>query len=177
MNPLSILKSVIISLLLFNLAWAITACKKNNSNSIKSYMRYKVDGEQKQYDTCYVTLMGQFPNSTPPFYYCAIACGRYGNSGIIATLYNNNEISATQYTEAIFSRTQIPTAILGGYRDANNALYISWQNGWPNYPVTVDITEVTARYVKGKFSGTMRIVDGTNEIAITGGEFLALTNK
>ena len=112
MNPLSILKSVIISLLLFNLAWAITACKKNNSNSIKSYMRYKVDGEQKQYDTCYVTLMGQFPNSTPPFYYCAIACGRYGNSGIIATLYNNNEISATQYPEAIFSRPQLPTAIL-----------------------------------------------------------------
>ena len=138
-------------------------------------MKYKVDGEQKQLDTCYVSMMGQFPNSNPPFYYCSIGGGRYGENGIVATFYGNDEITATQYTEAIFPPARVPAATLGGYKDNDGNLYISWQYGWTNYPVTVTITEVASGYVKGRFSGTMRMVEGTREVRITDGEFLALT--
>lgn len=157
-------------------AFAFISCGKSN-HQLQSYMRYKVDGVSREFDTCYVTLMGQFPNSTPPFYYCSIASGRYGDNGIIITFYNDNDITVKQYTEAIFERTKIPTTVLGGYRDENDKLYISWQNGWPNYPVKLDIKEVSSSYIKGSFSGRMRMVLGTTEREISEGEFAALIKR
>ncbi|MBS1751356.1 MAG: hypothetical protein JST63_15760 [Bacteroidetes bacterium] len=157
-------------------AFIFVSCSKSNSQ-IQGYMKYKVDGVSENFDTCYVTLMGQFPNSTPPFYYCSIASGWYGNNGIIITFYNDNDITAKQYTEAFFSRTKLPAAILGGYKDSNDKLYISWQYGWPNYPVKLDIKEVSSTYIKGSFSGRMRMVSGTTEVDITEGEFVALIKR
>ncbi len=154
-------------------AFIFISCSKS-SNQLQSYMKYKVNGVSEEYDTCYVTLMGQYPNSVPPFFYCSIASGRYGDNGIIITLYNDNDITAKQYTEAIFSRTELPTALLGGYKDENNKLYISWQNGWPVFPVKVDIKEVTSSYIKGSFSGRIRMVSGNTEKDISDGEFVAL---
>ncbi len=169
-------KYLIVTSCIFLLLSTILSCGKDNT-APESYMKYRVDGAEQEFDTCYVTIMGQFPNSNPPFYYCSIAGGRYGNHGIIMTFYNNNDITAKQYTQSVFERTGLPEGALGGYKDQNENLYISWQNGWPYYPVKIDITEIASTYIKGTFSGTMRMVSGTKEVSITEGKFLALIKR
>ena len=165
---------IVISCMLLLLT--MLACGKNNTVP-QSYMKYKVDGIDQEFDTWYVTIMGQFPNSNPPIYYCSIAGGRYNNHGIDMTFYNNNDNTTKQYTESVFERTGLPTGILGRYKDKNDNLYISWQTGWTYYSVKIDVTDIASAYIKGTFSGTMRMVSGTKKVSITEGKFLALIKK
>lgn len=51
---------------------------------------------------------------------------------------------------------------------------VSYQAGWPIYDINVIINEFSADYMKGTFSGKLRLVGGTEVLDITEGEFRAL---
>jgi hypothetical protein len=152
----------------------IAGCSKDTGSSAqeKSYLRFKADGVQEEFSDCNVVFMGIMPSVTPTVYYCHITCGVTEDWSALS-IYTTNPITKNlTYTEEVNSVTGIPIA---GFATKNNdeGEYISWQGGWPYYEVSITLTEVTDKYIKGNFSGKIRQLTGTGIQTITDGEFKA----
>jgi hypothetical protein len=150
-----------------------SGCKKDAVGSERSYMRFKADGVLKDFADCNVVFMGELASVTPTVYYCHITCGVPESYSALSVYTINPITSNNTYTQAINTVTRLPIATLGTYKDNTGDLYISYQAGWPYYDVSITLTEVSAKYVKGKFSGKIRKINGTAVLEITEGEFKA----
>lgn len=166
---------------LFSIAVSILlmiSCSKsqgpNNNNSKASYLKMKINGNLKEYDSCWVSGFSQTSGSLI-YYQWNIKGGVPGDYGGV---YVNDSIpiSVKKYLSTdLNSAVNTPKGGLGAYRPkGTNDIYISYQAGWPLYDVVVEITSINDDYVTGNFHGKMRLVGGDSILNVTDGEFKAL---
>ena len=175
----------LISLLLRYAAFVFLAvcsfwgCKKSVANTGlgDSYMRFKLNGTKKDYGAASATFLAQ-------------TSGVYG-VGIAGVNVNDptNIFSITLYSKTAVSQGAGFTAdyVTGTFFPQGTLAYVEGSKGYgssttfitPAAKVTVQITELSATYVKGTFSGTLYADNGnftTVIYAVTEGEFNAKRN-
>lgn len=152
----------------------LAGCKKNSGESEISFFKMKVNGVQKNYDSCWISGFQQAAG-VQTYYQVNILCGKpgdYAGASVndVAPIKAGNYISANSNPAS-----NTPMAGLGAYRPAGSSnIYISYQGAWPIYNINVTITEYNADYVTGTFSGKLRLLGGTEVLDVTEGEFRAL---
>lgn len=74
------------------------------------------------------------------------------------------------YTYENFTPLNVPQTHIG-YMTEDRTMFVSMTTLFPDYSATISITEITADYMKGTFSGKLTNEDWTASITITNGEF------
>ena len=157
--------------------FSVSSCKKDKDNPSSSgyYVKFKLDGEDKQYSGITAAVF----TTALPLYGCAMV-GEIQQSGTVyegmgINIYNDEAIAANvTYTDAdVASLGTAQAALL--YTDANGAQSSSAIAVNPN--VKVVITQMDDKTVTGTFSGSIvSTTDFTTTKVVTGGEFHLLRN-
>ena len=132
----------------------------------------KVDGIQKEYDTCWLYGFGQpAPSKTTHINILAGKPGDYAG----AYVNDTKAIGVGTYLHTMINpELNLPMAGIGGYRAPGSTdIYISHQGGWPQYEATVTFTKFEQKVATGTFSGQMRQLNGDIVLTVTEGEFRA----
>lgn len=164
------LSKILFSVILLGL-FAVSSCKKSHNSSPSGYyLKFKLDGTDKQYSltTAFFTTQG-------PFYNCSMT----GENDISGTaegmsifLYSDAAITAnTTYTDAeVTVDGQSTTQATLLYADGNGKQEGSTFLFSPNVKVT--ITGIDASSVTGTFSGTIaNTTDNSETQVVTEGQF------
>jgi hypothetical protein len=170
---------------------ALPYCKKSgssgNNNASGYYLKFKLNGTQLEFDS--QPIAGISYSKTDSLYTCVIAAYKDVNAGlknaITVTIFSNSAITAgSSYNDPAKARRAnggiTPQNTLFYYDSTANAfltmgLFAS-SNGSVSLPGVVanahlTITELTASYLKGTFSGTVyRSGSLTQNYSITAGE-------
>ncbi len=162
---------VIFGLLILSL-FSISSCKKDKDNPSSSgyYLKFKLDGEDKQYSA---TTAAVFTTALPAYTCAMVGETQQGGTvyeGMGINIYNDAAIAANvTYTDAVVASLGAPQAILL-YTDASGAQSSSATAINPN--VKVVITQMDDKTVTGTFSGTIvSTADFTTSKVVTNGEF------
>ncbi len=173
------LSKIILAVSLFFTMPALTSCKKaavgNATNASPYYMKFKLDGVQKNY----VIAGGQIIDTL-------IAGAAYG-----ATIAGSPEDGSESMGLLIYSTTQItsgmtfnddnvpglilPKGNLNYVGDSGNSSYGSLAITNPGVQIT--LTELTSTYMKATFSGKMQDVSGSAILTVTDGELYAVRQQ
>lgn len=171
------MKLIKIVFLLLTSVLVFGSCKKDPvSTERKSYLKMKVDGVLKEYDTCLARGMSQ-PALNETYYQLNIMCGVPDDyTGV--SVNDIKPITKGTYTAtAANPAAGNPMAGLGTYKTPGDEdSYISVYAGWPLYEVTVTFTEFNDKYITGSFNGKMRGIENNKVITVTEGTFKALRN-
>jgi hypothetical protein len=151
--------------------FATTSCKKDGSNpSTGYYVKFKVNGEQKQYSEAAVAVF----NTALPVYACAMVGEKLINGtvseGMAISIYNDAPIAANvTYTdqEVASIGTQQATLLFTDSTGEQSSSALL-----PNPNVQVIITQMDDKTVTGTFSGTIEsTLDYTTTKSVTEGQF------
>lgn len=163
------------------------SCKKDNNSSNDTtgyYMKFKVNGTPIEYKG---QIEGTFDKESSMQHNTSLA----GLKEALVSSKNNMTLllateSATQtgisYTSYTTTASGMQKAKLANlvYKDENGNDYLSWMEEFaPALPVgtetnaIIKITEATATYIKGNFSGVLYNDDYSVKLNITDGEFYA----
>lgn len=163
------------------------SCKKNNDDLGSGegyYIRFKINGTQTEYKA---QVEGTFDKVTALQHNTSLAGLK---EALVATKNNMTLLLATEnetqpgvtYTSYATGRSGLQKAKLVNlvYIDETGKSYLSWMEEFaPALPsgtetnATIKITEATANYIKGNFSGVLYNKDYTAKLNITDGEFYA----
>jgi hypothetical protein len=150
---------------------ALSSCKKDsNSPSTGYYVKFKLDGTEKQYSEIATAVF----TTQLPLYQCAMVGEKQTNGtvyeGMGITINNSGSIAANlTYTDELVSGLGTPQAILLFTDDAGAQASSGFATS-PNVKVT--ITQMDDKTVTGTFSGTIEsTTDMSTTHTVTEGEF------
>lgn len=164
-----------------------SSCKKDNGSDDSGsgyYMRFKINGTQVEYKG---QIEGTFDKVTALQHNTSLAGLK---DALVATKNNMTLLLATENeTQTGLTYASYATGTSGMqkaklvnlvYIDENGKSYLSWMEEFaPALPAgtettaTIKITEATANYIKGIFSGVLYNEGYTTKLNITDGEFYA----
>lgn len=137
----------------------------------------KVDGQLKEYDSCWLYGFSQQPPSET--FTMNILAGKEGDYSS-AWVSDTKAIGIGTYRHTnLNTETNLPMANIGPYRVGGSAdIYTSYEAGWATgYEATVTFTSFDSEVATGTFRGQMRQVDGDIVLTVTEGEFRAYIKK
>ena len=169
------MKRISIHILAAVIPFILWTCKDDDSPSQPKhqyYLKMKVDGSLKEYDTCW--LYGYSQPAPFETNHINILAGRPGDYGG-AAVNDTKAIGVGTYLHTMINpEINIPMAGIGAYRAPGSSdIYLSHQAGWPLYEATVTFTTFDSDVASGTFSGQIRQVGGDVVLTITEGEFRA----
>lgn len=142
------------------------------------YVRFKVDGVQKEYIPAYGQVGANLYSSTTGIYSTAIAGGKSSSSStantVVFAVYTPEPIEEGQTyvdSQVAASFAEYSSQLIFSYTDETGKLYQSLGILAGNYSATADsrltITELTNEYMTGVFSGTIYASDYTTKVVVT----------
>ncbi|MBS1742374.1 MAG: hypothetical protein JST81_05005 [Bacteroidetes bacterium] len=169
-----IVRFIVAAQLLF-LVISVSSCKKvvpSNVTGSVYYMKYKVDGVQKEYSISGGKTIDTLISGVA---YGATVAGspNDGSESMGLLLYSTTVISNPQtFDDDNIPGYVLPEGSLDYVTNSGGLSYSSMELTSPN--VEIKITEITSAYIKGTFKGKLKEIDGSNVVNVTDGEFYAV---
>jgi hypothetical protein len=159
-----------LSIYLFLIAqiFLFAACDKDDDNDKTGqyYFRFSANGTMVEFNHQLLLTAGF--GQSPPIYAATASGANDATTNISLIIYNNGPIVADVYSGYDIVEGEVIGVIIA-YLDKKTGVVFG-SGGGPDVDATVEITELTATYMKGKFNGTV-VASGQDDIAITNGSF------
>lgn len=136
---------------------------------------FKVDGVSKEFADADFPPHGSFTDNGKQYSGSFIATGRASSVGF--QVYDTKAIVEKDYSGYVITPTTGQNSLYGAVVSyADGQLSYSSQS-LTNPTVQVKITEITATSVRGEFSGTLKLQNGSANVTISDGKFYVKLNS